>query len=245
MTLYKNSLHTRGVCSPRVLLLGVACLSVVAGCFGDGDRDEAWNRGRSVIGPLAIKNQVVYVDTARDRVISLESFGGTISTRDYAIGRNAIFALPAPDRQHLAVITRGEEALIIGQVDEQPKLWMVNVADSEMQPRSFDIGSPFDRLALSSDGSVAIAYFSSGGFDDTSGVFRNPNEIAVVDLKSPASDSNPVLRTLRSFGAAPDGIVLSPPMVVPGAVDQTPRIFAFVLAQNTVTILDATHASTR
>ncbi|MBL4636339.1 MAG: hypothetical protein JKY56_20935, partial [Kofleriaceae bacterium] len=97
----------------------------------------------------------------------------------------------------------------------------------------------------SSDGSVAIAYFSSGGFDGTSGVFRNPNEIAVVDLKSPASDSNPVLRTLRSFGAAPDGIVLSPPMVVPGAVDQTPRIFAFVLAQNTVTILDATHASTR
>lgn len=235
----------RGDTSTLVPVL-LTCLGVLlSGCFGDGDRDEAWERFRGVIGPLAVKDRVVYVDAARDRVISLESRDGSVVTHRESIGRNAIFAMPAPDRQHVAVITRGEEALRAGQVDEGPKFWLVPVGSEGTEVRSYPIGSPFDRLALSSDGGVAIAYFSKGGFDESSGVFRNPNEIAVVDLREPASESNPVLRTLRSFGSAPEGIVLSPPMTIPGTENSESRVLAFVLAPDTVTILDTSNPKSR
>ncbi len=229
----------------KKLLYPMLAAGLMTACFGDGDRDEAWSRERTVIGPIAIKSRVVYVDTARDKVITVETKSGSPTVQSTSIGRNAIFALPTPDRNHLAVLTRGEEALKVGQENQEPHLWIVNVDEPQLPGQSFAIGSPFDRLALSKDGSAAVAYYSAGGFDEASGVFRNPNEIAVVDLTAPASDSNPVLRTIRSFGAAPDGIVLSPPMSIPGASDPSPRTFALILSQDTITMLDVNHPERR
>lgn len=224
-----------------ILLLAV----LSSACFGDSERDQSWERERLIIGPVAIKSRLAYVDTARDRVLAIETAEGKPEMRSYRIGRNAIFAIPTPDREHLAIITRGEEALVKGQIDEDPLLWMVDVSSKKAVPQSYPIGSPFDRLAVSSDGRVAVAYFSSGGFDATSGIFRNPNELAIIDLQKPASADNPTLRTVRSFGSAPDGVVLSPPMVIPGSEDPTPRVFAFILAQGTLTLLDATNPTRR
>jgi hypothetical protein len=39
----------------------------------------------------------------------------------------------------------------------------------------------------------------------------------------------------------PEGIALSPPMVLAGSPDPTPRTFAFILSPNNLTVLDATH----
>ena len=39
----------------------------------------------------------------------------------------------------------------------------------------------------------------------------------------------------------PEGVALSPPMVVPGTADPTPRTFAFILADNNLTVLDTNH----
>ncbi len=226
-------------------IAGLACMiSLATACLGD-ERDESWGRERTIIGPVAVKSRLAYVDTARDRVVAIETAEGMPQLRSYAIGRNAIFATPTPERDRLAVITRGEEALRQGQVDEAPKLWIVDLSDPDAIAQSYEIGSAFDRLAIASDGSVAVAYFSSGGFDATTGVFRNPNELAIVDLQREPGEDNPILRTVRSFGSAPDGVVLSPPMRIPGAADQTPRIFAFLLAENTLTLLDASNPSRR
>ncbi len=224
--------------------LGMTCLLALAGCFGD-ERDESWDRERVIIGPVAAKSRLAYVDTARDRVLAIETASSRPRLQSYDIGRNAIFATPTPDRDHLAVITRGEEALRVGQIDEDPMLWLIDLDEPNGEVLSYEIGSAFDRLAVSSDGSVAVAYFSSGGFDATTGVFRNPNELAIIDLNRPAGDDNPTLRTVRSFGSAPDGVVLSPPMRIPGAADDTPRVFAFLLAENTLTLLDATNPARR
>ena len=54
-----------------------------------------------------------------------------------------------------------------------------------------------------------------------------------------------MLKTIRSFGSVPEGITLSPPMVVPGATDATPRTFAFILSSNNLTMLDVTHPDRR
>ena len=76
------------------------------------------------------------MDTARDRVLAIETADGRPEFRSYKIGRNAIFATPTPDRDHLAVITRGEEALVKGQVDEDPKTMAFWTSRSAMGSRN-------------------------------------------------------------------------------------------------------------
>ncbi len=222
----------------------IAAVLVTPACTWTDDRPLDWERERIVIGPIPLKTQVAYVDSALDRVtlLDLEPAQPAISQR--AIGRRAIAAVPSGDRHFLFVITRGEEAIREGQVDEAPQLWSVDTQFANVAPVAYAIGSPFDRIAIAPDNSVAIAYFSAAG-PDQAGFFRNPNEVAIIDLARPPGADNPTLKTIRSFGSVPEGIVLSPPMVVPGAEDATPRTFAFVLSSNNLTVLDAAHPTRR
>ncbi len=218
----------------RIILAG----ALVAGCAAE--RDPAFDRPRQITGPIPLKQQVAYVDGALDRVVLVDLAEARPRVFAVPVGRRPIWASPTFDRDRLLVITRGEEALARGQVDEEPALWNVDVDDPSAAPARYAIGSPFDRLAVSADGALAVAHFSESG-PDAEGFFRNPNELAFVDLSLPASDDKVTLKTLRSFGSAPSAVVLSPPMVVPGAADTTPRVFAFVLAEDRITIVDASH----
>jgi hypothetical protein len=233
---------------PSYLTLSVtvtlgAALASAAGCWSD-DRPIAWERERTVLGPIPLKSQIAYVDSALDRVTLLDLEADVPRLALRSIGRRAILAVPSPDRHALFVVTRGEEAISRGQIDEPPKLWVIDAQDPRAALTGYPIGSPFDRLAIAPDGSLAIAYFSAAG-PDAAGFFRNPNELAVIDLQRPPGDDNPRLKTIRSFGAVPEGIALSPPIVVPNAADGTPRTFAFVLAADNLTVLDATHPDRR
>lgn len=225
---------------PHLLLL----LAAAAGCTWEDDRPIAWERERSVLGPIPLKTQVAYVDSALDRVTLIDLDGEAPKLTAQAIGRRAIHTVPSSDRHYLFVITRGEEAIKRGQIDEAPQFWVVDTQNANVAPVAYAIGSPFDRIAVAPDNTIAIAYFSGAGPDDA-GFFRNPNEIAVIDLTKPPSETNPTLKTIRSFGTVPEGIALSPPFVVPGAADPTPRTFAFILSPNNLTVLDATHADRR
>jgi hypothetical protein len=221
-------------------MMRVLCLLLVAGCWED-TRPIQWDRSRSVLGPIPLKSQVAYVDSALDRVTLISLADTTPVLTHSHIGRNAMYATPSPDRHQLFVITRGEEAIHKGEVDQPPMFWVVDTQHPQAQPIAYTVGSPFDRIAVSPDGLVAIAYFSDGG-TDAAGFFRNPDELAVIDLSRPPSDvDNPTHVTIRTFGAIPQGITLSPPMVVPDSGDPTPRTFAFVLESNNLTVLDATH----
>ncbi len=225
----------------KILLLFVNLLALVAAC--DGGRAAAWDRPRKLLGPVPLQDRIAWVDGARDRVVLVEV---SVPPHVYSIpiGRRAIWAAPTPDRKRLAVITRGEEARARGEQDEPPGLYLVDVTAPEAAPIRYEIGSPFDRLAVAADGSLAVAYFSEAG-PDADGLFRNPNELAIVNLGQAPGEENPLLRTVRSFGAAPLGVVLSPPMAIPDAEDPTPRTFAFVLAPGSVTVLDATYPKRR
>lgn len=214
-------------------------LGAGAGCWSD-DRPVRWDRERVVLGPIALKSQVAYVDSALDRVVLVDVTGDTPVISHTAIGRRAQYAVPSANRHQLFVISRGEQAVFAGQIDEAPKLWVVDTQNAGTPAVGYTIGSPFDRIAVAPDGKLAVAYFSAAG-TDPDGFFRNPNELAVIDLASPPSETNPALETIRSFGAVPAGISLSPPMVLAGSADPTPRTFAFVLSANTLTVLDATH----
>ncbi len=211
-------------------------VAALAGCWED-TRPIAWDRDRTVIGPIPLKTDVAYVDSALDRVTFLDLSNERPVISAAKIGRRALYAVPGPDQRTLFVITRGEEAIKQGQIDQSPKLWVVS-SEPGVAPIAYEVGSPFDRIAVSPDGNLAIAYFSASG-PDSEGFFRNPNELAVIDLASPPSDSNPTLKTIRSFGSVPEGIALSPPMIVPGMTDA--RTFGFILSENNLTVLDVTH----
>jgi hypothetical protein len=215
-------------------------LSSIAAAACTADRPPELDRARALLGPVPLKDRVAWVDTALDRVVAIDLTSDTPRIETIPIGHNPVYATPSSDRDHLLVITRGEEALQRGRQDEPPQLFDVDLAHPDVAPIAFAVGSPFDRIAVSGDDHIAVAYFSQAGPDDT-GFFRNPNEMAFVDLDKPPADSNPVLKTLRAFGTTPTGVVLSPPMSVPGADDPSPRTFAFVFSHNVVTLVDCDH----
>jgi hypothetical protein len=216
-------------------------LSVLALAACAAERPPAIDRERILLGPVPLKRQLAWVDSALDRVVAIDAGeGGRPSVAAWRIGRRPVFTVPTPSGDRVLVVTRGEEALARGQIDEEPKLWSVDVTDPASQPIAYEVSSPFDRIAVSADSGIAVAYFSEAG-PDAEGFFRNPNELAFIDLTQPPGPSNPTMKTIRSFGSAPSAIVLSPRMAIPGADDPSERIFAFVLARNVVTIVDASH----
>jgi len=217
----------------------VAIAVTVTACWSD-DRPVQWQRPRSVLGPIPLKAHVAYVDSALDRVVLVDVGADAPVISHTEIGRRALYAVPSSNNHQLFVITRGEQAIHKGEIDQPPEFWVVDAQNPKAAAVGYPIGSPFDRVAVSPDGKLAIAYFSAGG-TDPDGFFRNPNELAVINLESPAGETNPALVTIRSFGSVPAGIALSPPMVLPHAADPTPRTFAFILSANNLTVLDATH----
>ncbi|MCX5743262.1 MAG: hypothetical protein NT062_12280, partial [Proteobacteria bacterium] len=228
----------------HLLLLTLLALPALTACWED-DRPIAWDRARTVLGPIPLKTQVAYVDSALDRVTLIDLADDAPVIHHSQVGRRAAYAIPSPDRHKLFVITRGEEAVHPGEIDQPPLFWVVNTDEPTASPIAYSIGSPFDRVAVSPDGNTAIAYFSAAGPDEE-GFFRNPNELAIVDLaKAPEDGANPVLETIRSFGSVPEGISLSPPMSIAGALDPDPRTFAFILSSNNLTILDVAHPTRR
>jgi len=221
-------------------LAALAAFTVtLTACWSD-DRPIQWQRPRTVLGPIALKSHVAYVDSALDRVVLVDVTGDAAAISRTAIGRRALTAVASANHHELYVITRGEQAVHRGERDEAPALWVIDAQHPSAPAVGYAIGSPFDRVASSPDGKLAVAYYAAGG-SDPDGVFRNPNELAVIDLASPPGPSNPALVTIRAFGSAPDGVTLSPPMVVPGSADPTPRSFAFILAAGNLTVLDASH----
>jgi hypothetical protein len=221
----------------------IPLLLVLTACWED-ERPIIWERDRTVLGPIPMKSQIAYVDSALDRVTLLDLANDTPKISTTKIGRRAVVAVPSPDRHLLFVITRGEEAIVEGQIDQPPKFWVIDTVHPEVPTIAYEIGSPFDRVAVAPDNGMVVAYFSAAGPDEA-GFFRNPNELAVIHLNEPPSDGNPTLKTIRSFGSVPEGITLSPPMAVPGAEDSAPRTFAFVLSSNNLTIIDANHPALR
>lgn len=222
--------------------LCIACALAATACWSD-DRPVAWSRPRQVIGPIGLKAHVAYIDPALDRVVLVDLTGDRPAISHTAIGRRAMYAVPSQDRHRLFVITRGEQAIHPGEIDQPPMFWVVD-GQHAGPAASYPIGSPFDRIAVSPDGRLAVTYYSAAGIDPD-GVFRNPNELAVIDLASPPGASNPALVTIRSFGSVPEGIALSPPMVLPGSPDAAPRTFAFILSSDNLTVLDASHPDRR
>ena len=79
-----------------------------------------------MLGPIPLKSQIAYVDSALDRVTLLDLGTDTPAITTASIGRRAVTAVPSPDRHYLFVVTRGEEAIHKGEIDQAPMFWVVD-----------------------------------------------------------------------------------------------------------------------
>jgi hypothetical protein len=219
-----------------------ACVGLLAA--GCGQAPAIWSSPLAMSAPMRVGASVMWVDTTRGLVFALDPAASPPSVKRVAVGRGASFASPSPARDTLLLLTPGREALLIGQQAEDPALTVVapppsGTGGAPSIARTYPLKAPFDRLAVSPDGALAVAYFSDSPASDPR-YFRNPNELAVIDLGAPPSATNPSFRTIRSLGAAPLGVVFSPPLAIPsGASDR--RTIALVLSPNYLTLIDLAH----
>ncbi|HZS36018.1 MAG TPA: hypothetical protein VFF06_04290 [Polyangia bacterium] len=211
---------------------------LVAGC---GDRPDAWTAALDVSGPYPLVDSVAWVDGARGEIFWLDPATSPPSVLTLAAGRTASFALPTPDRKRLLVLTSGREATKRGQTTIAPALLVVErMGAAPAVTATYPLTSPFDRLAVAPDGTRAIAFYSASPPSDPA-FFRNPNELAIVDLTSaPDANTNPAHRTIRSLGSSPLGVVYAPPLQIPPGMGDE-RALAVVLSTNYVTFLDLAH----
>lgn len=217
----------------RKVMLVFALLA--AGC---GGRAHLWDSALSVSGPYKVSNQVMWVDATQGRVFALDP--ATLHVGTLAIPRNATFAAPSPGGDQLMVLTGGKEAIYKEQQAEAPTLTVVG--PGPILRRTYALPAAFDRLAVSDDDKLAVAYHGSS--KSATDVFRNPNEVALFDLTRDGGAQNPTLRTIRSFGSAPLGVAFSPAMAIP-APGGTKHTLAVVLADGYLTFLDMGHMDRR
>ncbi len=217
-------------------LLVLILLSLAPAC---GERADLWETSLQITGPYQVANQALWVDSTRGLVFAIDPGATSPAVQTQTIRRNATFCLSSPAGDNLFILTSGKENRLKDQTAEEPGLTIIKPIPNGAPEvvRFYPISGAFDRLAVSGDGKLAVAYYSTN--QNTGTVFRNPNELALLDLTQDPGPDNPVLRTIRSFGSAPLGVVFSPEMPIP-APNGVTRTLAVILADNNLTFLDMT-----
>jgi len=207
-----------------------------AGCGGRGD---AYDERLQVSAPIVVGHYLAFLDRTRERVTLVRPFTREVTHVD--VGRGPSFLMPTPDGARLIVICKGWVATERDEEDELPSMVLIDPA-APQSAVSYDLGSPFDEVAVSPDSRFAVAFFSSTTTPGAEEVFRNPNAVALLDLDEPGGV--PMEKTVRSFGDVPLGVMFSPPEMAPLQSDGTlgtPRTLAVVFADGYVTFLDMEH----
>lgn len=221
----------------------LAAITLTLGLLGAcGERNDAWNKRLQIDGPHVAGGQALWLDGTRGLTFSLDPVGLGVTVA--ALPRNIAYARATADGEQLLVLTRGREAERRDQTSEDPQLSLLAPRKGAKVLRSYPLPAAFDRVAVSDDGKYALTYFApTSGAAPPSGVFRNPNQLAIIDLSQPSGTANPIVRTVRSFGSSPLAALLSPPMAL-GAGQQT-RAVAVLLSRGYVTLLDLQNPTRR
>jgi len=215
-----------------VSLLGLASLALLAAC--DRDRLDVFARPLDTLPAIGITGHVVVVEKNDPAAYVVDVASPELGVARVPLGTDPVLAVARAGHDEVLVLTRGERGRD-GVAPEDASLAVVAPGADDAPSRTYRLGSRFNALAQSDDGRFAIAFFDRG--DATGSVLVNPNEIAVVDLDADPAETNPVPRTVRSFGGFPNAIVFSPSLPLP----EGPRTLAVVLSDQYVTLLDLDH----
>lgn len=206
-------------------------LSLAVALGACADRDARYELSMRTLAPVAAGNALVYVQPALARATVVDLSQPSPVVRQVAVGGDPALVQPRVAHDEALVLSRGQR----GSAGVAPTPASLTAVTASGATRRWTLGSPFNALSQNGDGRYVMAYFNNSA--SAGRLLFNPNEVAIVDLDRAAATGNPVVRTVRSFGGVPNGVVFSPTMTVAGE----PRTLAVVLSDAYVTLLDLNH----
>lgn len=185
-------------------------VNLVAGC---GSRPAAWDAPVTHTPPLATPTQAIVIDGPAERALVV-SVGADLeaSFASVPIGRNAAAEASAvtPDGARVLVLCRGNTPR--RTEDDQPPALHVLDGRSPAALARYELTEAAARLVV--DPLSRFAVVTSDG--DGGAFVTNPNELLIVDLARPPSQTNPAPVSLRSFGGRPERLDFTPTLALPG-----------------------------
>lgn len=205
-----------------VMALGVMALAV-SGCGGRGEDIEVPFEAGDAVG---LKRAVAIGDAERNRVVLLTSAApGELEATSLPVGENRIAMLPDVGGDGLLVLSGGERPRRNAD-DELPSLTLIDASAEPAVAARYPLPDAFSTLTLDPAGRWVVL---SGVGDN---FVSNPNQLVLVDLTDP--DFEPITKTIRSFGAAPERFQFTEPLDVPGGE----RRFLIVESRQDITLVD-------
>lgn len=218
----------------RTMFSGISALVALATAFGCGNRSPEFAAKIQLLPPAAVEDHVVLVDTGRAEARLLDVSGTAAPAAPVVVPlvKNATATqIRNGHTGQLLVLCAGQPDTSKDVTPEQPGLV---VLDASGGSTTYRYDSPFDQMVQSDDGRYVFLFFGAASSDSTT--LRNPNEVALIDLDQ--KNGKPTLKTLRSLGQSPQGVVFSPGTMNIRGVD---RSLAVVLLERDVAVIDLSH----
>lgn len=194
----------------RQYLLGFSLLWLTVGC---GDRSDKLEQSPDIAGRARLGQELLFVDKTDSVVHALNVMtnkpSASVDRIDIPAGPAVVVERPAADE--VLVLCAGERDEDSEWV-ETPQLAVINTAH---KVRNYELSVPFSEIELSSDGRYALLH-NPRSDEGSSDLLSNPNRVALVDLESEPSDSNPVERTLKAMGGGLAKAYLIDPLKING-----------------------------
>jgi hypothetical protein len=220
----------------RRLALSWLLLVPLAAC---GNKNPGfWQPQNQLLPTVALDDRVAFVETNSHTVFLLDPSDTALVPQQIQIGETPSAAFERNGANQLLVLSQGKPGSA-SQTEVAAQFQVIEAtATSGAKPNSTPLDSRFDGWIQSDDGRFVVLYHTSAASDANTGAIYNPNELEIVDLASTPSTSPKVtLKSIRSLGGVPSGIVFSPSFGFTAGA----RALAVVLSQNYVTIVDLDH----
>lgn len=201
------------------------CL-LVAAAFGCGGREGELEEPLFAEDGIGLRRAVVLPDAPLSRVVVLTAPSPhELSVTPLPVGENLARMVPSVDGHGLLVLSQGERPRLDAD-DELPSLTLIDTSATPRVRARYTLPDAFSNVTLDPTGRWAVL---SGAGDN---FVSNPNQLVFLDLSQP--DFEPITKTIRSFGAAPERFQFTEPLDVPGGE----RRFLIVESRQDITLVD-------
>ena len=190
------------------LLITAVPAAMLLGC---GSRPDSWDKAPSVQYAVGMTNAFALIDESVNAadILTIGSDLQLNQSRQKA-GLGVVNAKSSPSGDRLFVLSRGQVPRT-KPADERPALRVYDGKGSGAVLGTYPLSAALDGLAIDPQGQFVVVYAagSSNTFVD------NPNELVIIDTSKPASATNPVPKTLRSFGGRPQRLTFTESLQLP------------------------------
>lgn len=203
-----------------------------------GERADVWNDPIRIGARHGLVDAVAVVDESAKRVVlAVPEPDLGLARSSVAVGPNVVATALSRDRTTLFVLSAGDQPRR-EEKDARPSLTVIRRSGGATIHRTFALKNAQSALTLDPLGRYVALHAAPAGTANLKASFvENPNEVVVLDLDDPSTDSAATSRTLRSFGGTPRRFTFTPPLSLPGGS----RRLLIAETEQDVALLDLDH----